>query len=110
MPLSTSSKIRVGTDDGAGQYQLQRQHEARQLAARGDPRQRPERRAGVGRDLEMHALAAVLAPIGLGERGQHGAEPRLVEPQRLQLGGDRGVEPVRGALARAVETASAAAI
>ncbi len=59
---------------GAGQHQLQRQHEARQLAARGDARERPERRAGDGRDLEMHALAAMLAPIGLGERGQHRRE------------------------------------
>src|SRR5215472_14100359 len=68
-----------------GEDELQSQHEARQLAARGDPGERPERRPGSRGDLEMDALAAMLAPFGLVERRQHRAEPRLVEPQRRQL-------------------------
>ena len=94
---------------GAGEHQLQGQHEARQLAARGDARERAERRSGIGGDLEMDALAAMLAPIGLGERGQHGAEPRLVEPQRLQLGRDPGIEPLGCGSRAPRETRSAAA-
>ena len=85
---------------GAGENQLQGQHEARQLAARGDAGERAERRAGHGGDLEMDALAAMLAPFGFGERGQHRAEARLVEPQWLEFRRHPGIEPARGSLAR----------
>src|SRR5262249_32342538 len=78
---------------GAGENQFQRQHEARQLAPRSDASQWPEPRAGVGCDLEMHSLAAMLAPIRLGERCQHGSEPRLVEPQGLELSRYPRIEP-----------------
>ncbi len=49
----------------------------------------------------MHALAAVLAPFRLGERGQHGTEAGLVEAQRLELRGDCFVEFARGLFTRA---------
>ena len=100
MPLSTSSKIRVGTDEVPASTSFSASMKRDSSPPEAILRQRAERRAGVGGDLEMHALGAVLAPIGLGERGQHGAEPRLVEPQRRQLGGDRGIEAAGGPLAR----------
>src|SRR5439155_22185630 len=56
----------------------------------------PTRRSSDLGDLEMDAFAAMLVPVGLVERGQHGAEPRLLEPQRSQLGRHRGVEAARG--------------
>ena len=59
---STSSNTRVAASADRGQHHLQRQHEARQLAARGDLGDRRRRRAGIGRDLELHAVGAVLGP------------------------------------------------
>ena len=46
-PVSTSSNTRVGRGVGLGQDALDREGDARQLAARGDPGQRPGRLAGV---------------------------------------------------------------
>ena len=43
---------------GRGEDGLERQHDARRLAAGGDPGQRLERLAGVGRDQELHAVDA----------------------------------------------------
>ena len=48
---------RVGRAQG-----LERQHDARQLAARRDPGQRLEVLAGVGRDVELRLLDAPLGP------------------------------------------------
>ena len=42
MPASTSSKISVLPGASAGRQRLQRQHDARQLAARDDARERPQ--------------------------------------------------------------------
>ena len=42
---------------------LQRQHDPRQLAARGDARQRPQVLAGVGRDVELRLLDPPLRPL-----------------------------------------------
>ena len=100
MPLSTSSKISVGTDDVPARTSFNASMKRDSSPPEAIRASGAERRAGVGGDLEMHALGAVLAPIRLGERRQHGAEPRLVEPQRRQLGRDRGIEPAGGALAR----------
>ena len=77
---------------GARQHHLERQHEARQLAARGDLGERSRRRAGIGRHLEVHALGAVLAPIRLVERFEDRGEARLVELERRQLLRHRRVE------------------
>ena len=46
-----------------GQRDLEREDEAGELAAAGDPGQRRERGAGVGRDLELDPVAAARAPI-----------------------------------------------
>ena len=83
-----------------GQADLERQQEARQLAARGDPGDRRRRRAGIGGDRELHAVGAGLGPLGLGQRGKLGDELGLLELERPQLGRDRLVEP-RRALAAA---------
>ena len=85
---------------GLGQHDLQRQQEARQLAARGDLRQRPRRQAGIGRDLEGDAVEPMLAPVALRQPLEAGGEAGLVELQRRQLGGDGGVELLRRLVAR----------
>ena len=48
MPASTSSNTSVGHAVGASQDRREREHGARQLAARGDAGQRPDLLAGVG--------------------------------------------------------------
>ena len=83
-----------GRGAGARQHHLQRQHEARQLAAGGDLDQRAERRAGVGRHLEGHPLAALAGPGARVERLQPGLKARLVQLQRRQLARHRLGQPV----------------
>lgn len=65
--MSTSSKISVGTMVSLGQHVFQRQHDARQLAARGDLAQRLERLAEVGGHVERNGVHAVLRQIRLRE-------------------------------------------
>ena len=108
-PLSTSSKIRVGDRPVARQHHLQRQHEPRQLAARGDLVQRPERRAGIGRDQEGDAVHAALAQAALRQPIESGYEARLLELQRRQLVRHRLVQSPPRAFLRAAVIASAAA-
>ena len=52
MPASTSSKTSVGVASAPREHALDGQRDARQLAARRDPRQRPRRLARVGREQE----------------------------------------------------------
>ena len=85
---------------------LQREDEARHLAAGRDPGQRAERRAGIGRDFELDAVGARGAWLGSRDGG---AEARGVEFQRRKLGRDRRVEPRRGLVALAAERLAAAA-
>src|SRR3954466_16022255 len=51
-----------------GQSDLEGEDEAGELPAAGDAHQRREGRAGVGRDLELDAVAATGGPLRLGER------------------------------------------
>ena len=77
-----------------GEHNLERQQEARQLAAGGDLVERPRIGAGVGGDLEGHPLDPVGTPVVLRlERLQAGLERRLLELERRQFGVDRGVQP-----------------
>ena len=64
-----------------GQRDLQRQHEARQLAAAGDLGQRSERRAGIGRDFELDPVRARGTRL---RRRDRRTEPRGVQLQRVQ--------------------------
>ena len=72
------------------QRDLQREDEARQFAARSDPGQRAERRAGVGRNFEFDAVGSRRAGFG---RRDGGAEAGGVELQRRKLRGDGEVQP-----------------
>ena len=88
----------------AGQHHLQRQHQPRQFAARGDPRQRPGLLAGIGGDQEAHRVGAARPPGGLRQWRDVGDEAGAVQPQRRQFPGDRPVQLARR-LARAPPTA-----
>ena len=82
--------------------------EARQLAAGGDLAERSAAHARIGRDLEHHALAAMLAPVGVVP-----AASRRVAKRALSSfsGGSSVLTAVsrrRAALARALPSASAA--
>ena len=79
-----------------GQRDLQREDEAAEFAARRDLDQRPERRAGVGGDLELHPVAAGGGPVFGRQVAERGAEARRVELQRRKLARDGGVEAQRG--------------
>ena len=68
-----------------GEHDLERQHQPRELAARGDARERPGLLAGVGRDLEGDPLGALARPVGFRQRDQAHHEARLVELERRQL-------------------------
>ena len=80
---------------GAGEHHLEGQHEAGELAAGGDPRQRSGGGVGVGACVERHALGAVRTPIGLVEGVDRGLEPRGAEPQRSKLAVHPPVEAQR---------------
>ena len=69
-----------------GQRDLEREDEARQLAAAGDPGQRREGRAGIGRDLELDPVAAARRPLRLGERldRRSGSGPRRASAARAR--------------------------
>ncbi len=58
MPASTSSKITRRDFVGRGQHGTERQHRARQFAARRHPRQRLRLLAGIRGESELHAVAA----------------------------------------------------
>ena len=75
MPASTSSKMSVFPRRVGHGQRLQREHDARQLAARHDPRERAQVLAGIGRDVELGRVDAALAP-GVG-RQLPGVEPHL---------------------------------
>ena len=55
-----------------GQHDLERQHQAGELAAGGDLAERPRLLAGIGRDLERDPLGALARPVGLGQRRSGG--------------------------------------
>ncbi len=74
----------------SGQRRLQRQGEAREFAARGDGAQAAERRARVGRDLELHPVGPVAARALGGQRLHRHAEARALELQGSELGLHRG--------------------
>ena len=89
MPASTSSKIRPGADALGGRSAaslkpcrevavsvLMREHDARQLAAGDDPRQRAEVLAGVRRDEELGRVDAAGAPGRVRDRRRRSA-PRI---------------------------------
>nr|WP_269102408.1 inositol monophosphatase family protein [Mangrovicoccus ximenensis] len=73
-----------------GQADLQRQEEARQLAAGGDLLQRSRGRARVGGDAEGDAVLAVGAGRG---GGDFGGEDGALHLQGRELGHHRGIEP-----------------
>ena len=75
---------------------LERQHEAREFAARGDAVERAGRAAGVGRDLEEHPLGALAAAVLRVEKLQRRLETRLVHAQGGEFAGHGLVEPGRG--------------
>ena len=77
------------------QRHLQRQDEARQLAAARDLGERGEIGAGVGGDEELDRVHPLRSPA-LDRQAQHGgAEARGVELERGELGRHRPVEPQR---------------
>ena len=79
-----------------GQHDLQREDEARQFATRGDLDERCERRAGVGRDLELDTVLARRRPcLGRG-RCDNGPETRGIELERDELALHRSIELERG--------------
>ena len=92
MPESTSSNTMVGGIADLGQADLERQQEARQLAARGDLGDRRRRRAGIGGDGELHAVGAGLGPVGLGRAAP--ARSRT-SPSRASAGRARPPPPCR---------------
>ena len=82
------------------QHHLQRQHQPRQLAARGDPPQRPQLLSRIGGDQEAHRIGTARAPLGLRQRVDLGAETGLVQPQGRQFLGHRAIERAARGLAR----------
>ena len=101
MPASTSSNSSVATPSASAEQRLEREHDARQLAARGDLRQRPRGLAGIGREQELELLGAV--GRGRIERLERDGELRLREAERRQFAGQRGLEPLRRRAASAAE-------
>ena len=75
-----------------GQRDPEREHEPRQLAAGGDAPDGAERRAGIGRDLELHAFGAIGPPIAIGSGVEAGAKLGTVELEGRELGRDGLVE------------------
>ena len=99
--LRVEDHQRLGTAAASGQSRLQRQGEARQLAARGDGLHRPEGRAGIGRDLESDAVQARRPRALLAQRLQRDAESGLFQLQRGQFGLDGLGQGVAGGAALA---------
>ncbi len=66
MPLSTSSKISVGTEELPDSTSFSASMKRDNSPPEAIRASGAERRPGVGRHLEMHALRAMLAPFGLG--------------------------------------------
>ena len=110
MPASTSSKISTGTRVGRREHDLEREHRARELAARGDAGERPGILARVGREEELGLVDALgTEPPRLGSDpelalpgplpGQPHPEHRALEVERGELGQHRGLEPADGLIA-----------
>ena len=89
MPASTSSKINVAARRQMPARPAQRQHHARQLSARRDPRERSELLSGVRRHEELSVIDATRRPLGLSGRRRsksHGkACPRHRERVQARL-------------------------
>jgi len=80
----------------AREHHLERQHEAGELAARGDLGDGTHGAARIGRDLEANALHTLLPPLLLCERREPRGKARPLEFERRQLRHDRAVETGRG--------------
>ena len=78
-----------------GERHLQRQQEARQLAARRDLHQRPGLGAGIGADVEGDPVEAVRRDRALVDLARDD-EARRLKLQRRQLGVDRLLQRRRG--------------
>ena len=92
-----------------GQRDLEREDEARQLAARGDPDQRPERRAGIGRDLELDPVAARARPCASASGSTTVRKRAASSFSGASSPRHRRIEPRGRRAARAAVSASAAA-
>ena len=77
-----------------GERHLQRQQEARQLAARGDLHQRPGLRARIGADMEGDAVEAFRRDARLVGLERHD-EARRLQLQRRKLGVHRRLQGMR---------------
>ena len=86
-----------GHGGAARKHHLERQHQPREFAARGDLGERAGRLAGVGGDEEAHLVGALGGPGGVGQRGDAGGEAGAFEFERREFLGDGAVEPVGGA-------------
>ncbi|MEY9230286.1 hypothetical protein ABIF78_002609 [Bradyrhizobium japonicum] len=97
--MSISSNTSVGGRAAVGQHDLERQQEARELAAGSDLHHRTRLGAGIGLHPELDAVETLRARrglIGLDLRHELGA----FELERRELGVDRLVELVRRLLPR----------
>ena len=77
MPASTSSKISVGTVVDFARHDGDRQREARQLAARRDPRERAERLLRVARDAKLDLLLPEAAGTASGSSATSKRPPAI---------------------------------
>ena len=93
MPASTSSKTSVRCGVEARRSAHDREHHARELAARGDLAQRPGGHAGVRGDHELDRVGAARAPARASL--ELDLEARVLHRQRAQLLDDRLGEPGR---------------
>ena len=97
MPASTSSKTSVA-GPGLGRHAHQREHHARELAARRDVAQRAGRDAGVRRDHELDVVGAARARLVA--VGQARLEARAVHRELAEHADDRVGEAGRRGLPR----------
>ena len=97
MPASTSSKISVLPGASIGREGLQREHDPRELAARGNTRQRPQVLTRIRRDEEFGGVETAIGPPGLAtiDRKSHFA-PRAGHRQLSQRLLERAAEALGG--------------